>query len=119
MITANWTSKSGKKMSVSAEIVGENASDYVAAKYLLEIDGQKYSVNGMQVEGGVSCLRIRMGGKSGLITPPADFMEAVSTAIDERVAAIKLANPHQELISQDDKDRERMEMYMRSDDSPM
>ena len=41
MITANWTSKSGKKMSVSAEIVGENASDYVAANYLLEIDGQK------------------------------------------------------------------------------
>jgi hypothetical protein len=69
----NWTTTSGKKVEMVAELTGKTRFDHIAHHITLTIDGNKMIVNGQATEQGKHCIVINIGGKKALVTIPAEI----------------------------------------------
>lgn len=69
----NWTTTSGKKVEMTAELTGKTRYELIAHHITLTIDGNKMIVNGRTTEQGKHCIVINIGGKKALVSIPEEI----------------------------------------------
>jgi hypothetical protein len=78
-----WTTTSGKKVEMVAELTGKTRNDYITHRITLTIDGNKMIVNGQATEQGKHCIVINIGGKQALVTIPAEVYEEMTAELEK------------------------------------
>lgn len=85
---ANWTTKNGSKIEMTAEVIGKTAYDMICNKVTsMTLNGEAVHVIGFANEQGKHCVKVNINGKTGFITLPDD----VYNQMNEQLKAVQQA----------------------------
>jgi len=87
MTTTNWTTKTGKNISMTTELIGKTSKDLIYHKISVTLDGKQIICNGRTYEKGIDCLRVVVTGQAGFLSIPAEIVKTLDAELAQAQTA--------------------------------